>query len=174
MIFVLINSEQKGYCMKKILVAAPLFLLLSACATGYHSVGLSGGFDEFKLSNDSYIVRFSGNGFTSGDRAYKYAIRRSAELTKEKGYKYFKIIKSSSVTDRSTYVTPLRANTQSNYNGYGGYGYGSVTGNSTTTITGGDVVTTERPSTSFAIKMYLNQVSGSFNADTILSNFDKK
>lgn len=152
--------------MKKFLVAAPFFILLSACATGYHAANFAGGFDEFKLSNDSYIVRFSGNDFTSGDRAYKYAIRRSAELTKEKGYRYFKIMKSSSVVDKSTYVTPLRADTQSNYNSYGG--------NSTTTISGGDVVTTEKPSTSFTIKMYKTHVGDSMDAEIVLSNFNTK
>ena len=158
--------------MKKLSVLLFIASLLSACATDYHAAGfLSKGYTDFKIANDSYLVHFSGNGFTNSDRAYKYALRRSAELTKEQGYQYFTIVKSSSIINKSTYVTPLNANTQANYyNGYSGFASGS----STTTLSGGDVITTERPTTSMVIKLHKSQVKHAYDADIILSNFKTK
>ena len=168
--------------MKQTLTIIPLLFILASCATGYHPDGFSGGFNDFKLSANTYQVRFSGNGFTSGERAYKYAVRRAAELAKENGYRYFKVINSSSNVDRSAHRTPLVANTSSNYNGtgYGNYGYGhynsfgNLSGSSTTTYSGGDVVVIERPSTYITIKLYKNNADGLLDSDVILSNFAKK
>lgn len=154
--------------MNKILVVVVVSLLLTACATSYHSMGFSGGFDEFKLSHNSYMIRFSGNAFTSRERVYKYALRRAAEITKKNGYKFFKVTKASSITDKSTYVTPMQAYTRAHRNGYGGSSY-----NSTTTITAPEVITTNKPLTSLAIKMSAKKINGYLNADTILSNFIK-
>ena len=168
--------------MKKILIlVVPFVVMLVGCATGYQPAGFNGGFEEFKVSNDTYMVKFRGNGYTSNDQAFKYALRRAAELTKKNGYRYFKVINSSSNVDRSTYRMPVTANTTSNASGYayGHYGngnysaYGDASGNSTTTVTGGDLVTVERPSAYISIKLYKNNSVDLLDADVILSNFSK-
>lgn len=157
----------------------PLFLALIGCATGYHPAGLSGGFSELQLADDIYIVKFNGNGFTSMDRAFQFALRRSAELTKERGFKYLKIVDSSSNVNRSYHRTPVTANTTSNTNAsiYGSYGHGSYnafgnsTTNTTTTFSGGEVYTIERPETYITIRLLKSKENGVLDADIILSNF---
>lgn len=167
--------------MKKILSIIPLIIMLFGCATGYHPNGYTGGFSQLQVANDTYVVKFQGNAYTNMDRAFQFALRRCADLTKEKGYRYFKIIKSSSDISRYTYRTPIVANTTSNSNGsvYGNYGYGNYnaygnsSSNSTTTLSGGDVVTQNRPSAYIAIKLFKNNANGLLDADIILSNFKK-
>lgn len=165
--------------MKKIFAFTFPMILLVSCATGYHPMMLNGGFQDFKLANDTYMVKFRGNGFTSQDRAFTFALRRSAELAKENGYRYFKIVNSSSTINISSYRTPIRANTTSMSSGsiYGNYGYGQYSAyghsqtNATTTISGGDIQTIERPITFITIKLYNKKSNGLIDADTILSNF---
>ncbi|MCW8471486.1 hypothetical protein OQJ19_12635 [Fluoribacter gormanii] len=165
--------------MIKIIKIAPLFLALVGCATGYHPSGLSGGFSELQLAENVYVVKFNGNGFTSMYRATQFALRRSAELTKERGYRYFNIVDSSANVNRSYHRTPVTANTTSNSSGsvYGSYGYGRYNGfgnsttNTTTTFSGGDVYAIERPETYITIKLYKTKNDGSLDADIILSNF---
>ncbi|WP_182352151.1 hypothetical protein [Legionella sp. PC1000] len=168
--------------MKKIIPIISLIIMLFGCSTGYHPDGLTGGFSELQVANDTYVVKFQGNAYTNMDQAFKYALRRSAELTREKGYKYFKVISSSSNVNRSFYRTPVTANTTSNSRSsiYGNYGYGNYnaygnsTRNTTTTFSGGDVYTMEKPITYIAIKLYKDNANGLLDADIILSNFKKE
>lgn len=167
--------------MKKIIAIIPICILLFACSTGYHATMLNGGYEDFKLTNDTYIVKFRGNGFTSQDQSFKYALRRAAELTKEKGYRYFTITGSSSNINRSFYRTPMTANTTTDSSGslYGNYGngnlnaFGNSTSNSTTTITGGDLVAVEKPVSYVSFKISKTQTKGALDSKVILSNFNE-
>ena len=71
-----------------------LALLLSACATTYGPNGLTGGYQDKKVDDDSYIVSFYGNGHTSEQKVWNYWIYRCAELTLEKGYTLFTLEQS--------------------------------------------------------------------------------
>ena len=63
---------------------------LLACATGYQSRGaLGGGFSEVQLGDNTFRITFTGNLYTEPDAASEYALRRSAEVTQEKGFRYF-------------------------------------------------------------------------------------
>ena len=73
---------------------ALLALLLQACATGYQAHGLTGGYQEQKIAEDVYRVIFAGNGYASKEMVERYFMYRCAELTKEKGYKYFVVLRS--------------------------------------------------------------------------------
>ena len=161
--------------MTKLLMLVCCLLSLTSCSTGYHASGLlTGGYDEFKLAPNQYRVQFSGNDYTSEDRAYKYAMRRSAELTKAQGFHYFKIANSSAHKTKSTYTTPVTKRTASSTDTYR-YTDGNIKENeSITTVSGGDVIESYAPSISFNITMYRTQVEGALNADVILSNFEKK
>ncbi|HWW60405.1 MAG TPA: hypothetical protein VN181_03465 [Thermoanaerobaculia bacterium] len=64
-------------------------LAVSCVSTGYHSMSHTGGFSETPLSETSYQVRFQGNSFTSSEAADAMLLRRAAELTLERGYRYF-------------------------------------------------------------------------------------
>lgn len=67
-----------------------LSLVLVSC-TSYQSAGATGGFSETQLNATTYQVRFKGNGYTSKERTSQFLLRRAAELTLERGYRYFVI-----------------------------------------------------------------------------------
>lgn len=75
-------------------VLCMLVMALVGCATQYQQRGLSGGYSEQQIDEDTYRVRFAGNAYLSPEKANDYALRRSAELTKSHGYRYFVIIES--------------------------------------------------------------------------------
>ncbi|EHL32682.1 CC0125/CC1285 family lipoprotein [Legionella drancourtii] len=158
--------------MKKIIAITPLLFLLFSCATGYHPMSLTGGFEDFKLANDTYSVKFLGNEYTNRDQAYKYALRRSAELTTQNGYRYFKIIDSNSSVSTKTYETPVTETTTTDSKSDYHHRHRHST-TSTTIISGGQEVTVEIPTTYMKIKMYKNNIGGALDAEVILSNFKK-
>lgn len=69
-------------------------IALSACATGYHADNFNGGYSEAHLRDNVYQVAFDGSRFTSLQRARDFARLRAAELTLEKGYRYFGLLDS--------------------------------------------------------------------------------
>ncbi len=71
-------------------------LLFCSCATPYQAADMDGGYSEIRQPYGSYIVEFQGNGHTSKEVVVKYLLRRCAELTIQKGYRYFQIIDRNS------------------------------------------------------------------------------
>jgi hypothetical protein len=67
-------------------------LLLSGCATPYQKLGKRGGYSDEKINEHVYRVQFQGNTHSKDELVYKYFLKRSAELTLEKGYNYFIIV----------------------------------------------------------------------------------
>jgi len=84
----LFSSSRGGAA--SILLAA---VILAGCATAYGPRGFTGGYGDTKLAEDLYRVTFSGNGKTSRDMVWHYWIYRCAELTQQKGYSHFIILK---------------------------------------------------------------------------------
>lgn len=77
--------------MKKLIISILLLLFLSSCVTGYypHSGSITGGYSEIQLGDNIYQVTFVGNGYTSSSLVEQRLLRRCADLTIERGYKYF-------------------------------------------------------------------------------------
>lgn len=160
--------------MKKFIAIIPVLLLLVSCATGYHPMSVSGGFEDFRLSEDTYSVKFLGNEYSSRDQAYQYALRRSAEVTKMNGYRYFKILDSASTVNKRTYQTPITETTTTDSTSeHHHHRRHNTTTTSTTTISGGQWVTVEIPTTFMKIKLYRTNVGGVMDAEAVLSNFKK-
>lgn len=167
--------------MKRIFI--PLVLLLQGCATPYQPSGVSGGFSEMALANDVYIVSFRGNGFTSSDLVNAYLLRRGAELTKEKGYKYFVVLAGNQVVDSAQIRTPTTINTTGHgRSSYYGNQYGNrfdLDGehsfNAETTINPGNSYNIDRYRSKMIIKMLKsnNFNNNALDADIILSNFKR-
>lgn len=63
-----------------------IVLALTACATPYQRMGLSGGYDDKRLGNGDYVVTVKVNGFTDRATALEYLHRRAGELCPD-GYK---------------------------------------------------------------------------------------
>ena len=149
-------------------------LLLTGCATGYHPKNFSGGFKEYQLNADTYTIVFSGNEYTSSGTAYEYALRRAAELTIGKGFKYFIIKKSVSDVSRRSYTRPIESKTTTNYHTHAFNNDETVNSESNTTITGGDTYIQEKPTTGMIIQMLRYNDPGALDAAIILSNYTTK
>jgi hypothetical protein len=82
--------------------STPLIFLLPlmtlACTTPYQKLGKRGGYSEQRISENVYLVSFQGNTRTKDEVVYKNFLRRCAELTLEKGYQYFNILKTEDKT----------------------------------------------------------------------------
>ena len=73
--------------------------LLTACTTVYQPLGATGGYRDTRLSDNSYIVEFSGNGNTSKEAVWNYWIYRCADLTRQKGFSYFTVLPKAKTGD---------------------------------------------------------------------------
>src|SRR5438128_2477527 len=61
---------------------------LAACVTPYQERGvMGGGYTDMQLGENTFRVSYEGR--ASGEEASDYALLRSAELAKEKGFRYF-------------------------------------------------------------------------------------
>lgn len=132
--------------MKTIFLITIFVFLASGCATAYQPHGMSGGFSERQISDDSFHVRFNGNGFTHRDRAKDFALLRSAEVTLNRGYKYFVIVDSEERAYRMSHTTPVTSSTEfSGTVSDSGFGMSNVEGTATTTYSGGQTITFVKP-----------------------------
>ena len=127
-------------------------VILSGCATPYQSSSFMGGFDETKLSKDSYQVNFRGNKYSSTQRAIDFTLLRSAELTLESGYTYFVVINSQNRTQKSLDYNPGSLNVASSYS------------------------VSSKPSTTNTIQMLKSEPDGifSYHAPTVAASLIRK
>ncbi len=91
--------------MKHVATMLIVFVLFG-CATTYKPFGFGGGYSEVQLGENIFQVSFRGNNYTSEERASAFSLLRSAELTINNGFRYFRIIdseKSSKVSAATAY-----------------------------------------------------------------------
>ena len=102
----------------KVLLIAIFIVSLAGCATPYQKMGKMGGYTDGRIDDDTFWVKFNGNGYTSGEKAFSYCMRRAAEVTLENGYSYFAILsKSNKVSyQKNTYA---KIDSKGNYAGEG-------------------------------------------------------
>jgi len=74
-----------------------LFLLTSCAGAQYQEFSsFSGkGYKNSKIGEDTYTVFYQGDGKNTPDIIYQYFLRRSAEIAKENGKKYYCIKKDN-------------------------------------------------------------------------------
>ena len=65
---------------------------LSACATGYHGMGITGGVNAKPQADGSWLVKASGNGFTSQNTINNYLKLKAAETAQEQGMSCIAVI----------------------------------------------------------------------------------
>lgn len=92
-----------------------VFMLLGGCATLYQNSGLTGVFEETKISENNYRVSFSGNRYSSSHEAIDFNLLRSAELTVRDGFEYFIVIDGQSSVDKSLSYNPGSLNVAPSY-----------------------------------------------------------
>ena len=80
--------------MLTLILVAGLFL--SSCAVKYGPLTATGGYSESFVEHDVAEVSFEGNNSNSKEQINDYLLFRCAELTLEKGYSHFLILKDES------------------------------------------------------------------------------
>jgi hypothetical protein len=70
--------------------------LISGCATGYNAKGLTGGYSDVQIDENTYRVSYSGNKFTDPSKLESLLIYRAADLTVQKGFDWFTLRDKSS------------------------------------------------------------------------------
>lgn len=97
--------------MTKFLFVLPL-IALASCATDYQKEGIfSNGYSDYRLAEDTFVVTFRANEYTSPEKVKKYALRRAAELAVRHGYSHFAIL---SEKDTSKERTVIHSKTEGN------------------------------------------------------------
>ena len=123
----------------KSVIGIILVAMVSGCATPYQNEGFKGGYSEVALGDNVYQVAFSGNAYVSASKVADFALLRSAELTLEKGFRYFVIVDNAHRETTGVIRTPMTtyASTYGNtttYNTYGGVGSSYSKPSNTNTI----------------------------------------
>ena len=68
---------------------------LTGCATPYQAEGLTGGYKDKPIDDQTLHVQFWGNGYSTQQMVHKYFLYRCAELTQQHGFKYFMVVPPS-------------------------------------------------------------------------------
>jgi hypothetical protein len=155
----------------RFLAAFASLAILSSCATPYQPMGALGSYQEERLAPDIHRVAFFGNGYTAPQTAAEYVIHRCAELTEQKGFRYFGILAVSDQSVTRTFTTPAHSYTT-------GTGYATAIGNTafgtyhgTTYYTPAQTIQFNFPRPVITIKMFNTWPKGAdlVDASSILS-----
>ena len=144
-----------------LLVSGFLLWFLSGCATSYQQKGFTGGYSETQLAPDVFRVNFAGNGYTSSDRAQDFALLRAAELSLERGFRYFALLDESSSNELSTFTTTGSAYTTGSVHGSGN----SATYSGHTTYTPGQTDLIAKPRTGLLIRGFIDKPNDIYTFD---------
>jgi len=143
-----------------------LLSLLMGCAD-YQAYNFGSGYKDMALGNNQYLVEYYSDHYVDKPTNKKNALRRAAEVTKERGYRYFEII---SETDTSTQeTTPVRITTERTTDQQYPTDRRIYNEKSTTTLHGGEA--THYPGISLLIRLIRQKTPSSYDADIILSNY---
>mgnify|MGYP001820719847 FL=1 len=147
----------------KTLIPLLSLLLLAGCATPYQSGGFRGGYKELQLDEHVFRVTFRGNAFVSADRVRDYTLLRSAELARERGYRWFAIVDQDAHETTGTVYTPATTYTTASVSGNNLYG--------TSTTYGGMTSSYSKPSSSNTIVCYVEKPEGfSYNVANVIES----
>lgn len=120
-----------------------LLLVLGGCQTPYQPEGIGGGYEDIRLSEDTFEIRARGNGYSSESHTRNIVLLRAAELAIQNGFTHFAILDGSMSTSARTYTTPGTVNTTTQANVYGNAN-SRFYGNSVSTVYDGTVYGTSR------------------------------
>ena len=158
---------KKGGILKKLITLMFISVLFIGCATSYKDKSFfsGGGYSETQLDKNVFNVTFKGNKYTDRERASDLTLLRSAELTLENGFEYFIVRNSDNYSNKRIYTTPISTKTVT-----------GVDGVAKTTVSGGNVYSTIRPSSSNTIVCFISKPKNvfSYNAKFIYNSIAKK
>lgn len=124
---------------------ALLFLVLALCGCSVHYgpriPGFLPGYVDKRLGEFTYQVRIGEAWPKDWHDLEKFALYRAAEITKEKGFRYFEVINSSTTIKNYVINTPQTTTTSGTANFYGNTAHynavSTTTGGGASTISGG-------------------------------------
>jgi hypothetical protein len=67
-------------------------VVVAGCATKYQEMGLTGGFTDKMIDQNTGIVVISGNGFTSEEKVRSMLMLRASEMTIQNGHRKFSLL----------------------------------------------------------------------------------
>ena len=91
------------------LAAMSTVCLLAGCATAYQPDGISGGYTDRRLNDNTEQISFRGDRFTSPETLHSYLFRRCADLTLQDGYDHFELV---TPVESSAYVAGAKVGDQ--------------------------------------------------------------
>ncbi|MBB4617127.1 CC0125/CC1285 family lipoprotein [Sphingomonas abaci] len=118
-----IGTARRGLLASALLAS----LALAGCTTPttYHPAAdvsaNSPGYSDKQLSTNTYEVNFTGNTVTSRDTVDRYLFYRAAQLTIQKGFRTFTMMKGDTALDDTIYANVEPAGPGFGWNGWGGY-----------------------------------------------------
>jgi hypothetical protein len=142
--------------MKRVVLPGTTLLcaiLFASCATPYQSQGLTGGYSDFLTAPDEATIMFHGNGYTPAERVVLMTALRCADVTLQRGYRYFVVTGAADVSGHFSFTTPGYATTYGSANAYGFGNFATAYGTSYTTVTPPQTFNIYKPGLSVAIKM---------------------
>ena len=82
--------------MKRLLsgAIAGIAMLLAGCSipTRYHALDQDGGYQEFAVDDDEFVIEFRGNEFTDAAIVRDFALYRAAEFARSGGFDAFEVV----------------------------------------------------------------------------------
>lgn len=176
----MMNSKR----MQKLYLFTLLVLIstVASCATPYQAKSLTGGYSDTQLAPDVFRIYFRGNVPTSKERAEDFALLRAAELSLQRGFKYFAIMGAeSSSTQIGSFTIPGSAQTTGTAFATGNIGTpgtATYTGtySGTTTYTPSTTFQMAKPHTSLLIKCFPDKPGNiyTFDAAFIVQSLKQK
>lgn len=112
------------------------FLALGGCQTPYQPEGIGGGYEDIRLSDDTFEIRARGNGYSTEAHTRNIVLLRASELAKQNGFSHFLILDGSMKTTEKTYTSPGYSTTTGHANVYGNVN-SSVYGNTVSSVYSG-------------------------------------
>ena len=145
----------RKYMMRARVVASVLLIALACgCATGYGKKTFRFGYTDSQIDSNTFMVTFSGNGYTSDELIQKYVLHRAAEVTIAAGYDYFVIVNARESGKTIPFAMPGSSSsyTTGSAYAYGNSAYGSATTN--TSYVPGQVFSIHLPISTVWVKGY--------------------
>jgi len=156
------------------IISFTLMLILAGCAIGrsYHNSDNMWklGYSDTQLNERVYRVSYAGYSIPQSE-CDDLAIMRASEITKEKGYKYFRILTEQQSSQSQSFYIPGLTYTTGTVSGYGNTSQVNATSYST-----GFAGTANYPVSTITIEMLRekNDASNILDADIIWISLAKK
>jgi len=83
-----------------------LAVLICSCSTPYRPMKNGAGYADQQTAPDEFRVTFQGDGNTSLERVYDFAMLRATEVTRQHGFSHFAVIGADNTSSVQKYTVP--------------------------------------------------------------------